>query len=130
MYHKLHVIGDNLSFIVPYPLISLTLDKLQYNVGDTAIFTCTAEVNSSIAMNINEDIIVTMEVNGISLNTPIKEQNSLQYSSTHTVAITDATVAIQYTCTVTITSTSQYIMANTNMALIDLIVRGKIYYAQ
>ena len=116
-----------LSFIVPYPLISLTLDKLQYNVGDTAIFTCTAEINSSIAMNIDEDITVTMEVNGTLLNTPTKQQNSLQYSSTYTVAITDTTVAIQYTCTVTITSTSQYIIANNNsMASIDLIVRGKI----
>ena len=114
-------------FIVPDPQVSLTLDKPQYDVGDTAIFTCTAEINSSIAMNIDEDISVTMEVNGITLNTLIKEQNSLQYALTHAVAIDDTTVAIQYTCTVTITSTSQYIIANNNsMASIDLIVRGKI----
>ena len=115
-------------FIVPDPQVSLTLDKPQYDVGDTAIFTCTAdhEINSSIAMNIDEDISVTMEVNGITLNTLIKEQNSLQYTSTHAVAINDTTVAIQYTCTVSIT-TSQYIIANNNsMASIDLIVRGKI----
>ena len=79
-------------------------------------------------MNIDEDISVTMQVNGITLNTPVKKQNSLQYSSTHAVAITDTTVAIQYTCMVTITSTSQYIIANNNsMASTDLIVRGKIY---
>ena len=114
-------------FIVPDPQVSLTLDKPQYNVGDTAIFTCTAEINSSIAMNIDEDISVTMEVNGITLNMLIKEQNFLQYTSTHAVDINDTTVAIQYTCTVTITSTSQYIIANNNsMASIDLIVRGKI----
>ena len=75
-------------------------------------------------MNIDEDVLVTMEVNGITLNTPIKEQNSLQYSSTYAVAINDTTVAIQYTCTVTITSTSQYIIANNNsMASADLIVQ-------
>ena len=74
-------------------------------------------------MNIDEDISVTMKVNGI--NTPVRKQNLLQYSSTHTVAINDTTVAIQYTCTVTITSTSQYIIANNNsMASTDLIVKG------
>ena len=50
-------------------------------------------------MNI-DNVSVTMEVNGAPLNTPTKEQNSLQYSSTHVVAINDTTVAIQYTCTV------------------------------
>ena len=78
-------------------------------------------------MYIDEDISVTMEVNGITLNTLIMEQNSLQYTSTHAVAIDDTTVATQYTCTVTITSTSQYIIANnSSMASIDLTVRGKI----
>ena len=78
-------------------------------------------------MNIDEDISVTMKVNGITLNTPIKEQNSLQYSSTHAVAINDTTVAMQYTCTVTITSTSQYIIANDNsMASTDLIIKCKL----
>ena len=116
-----------LLYIVPDPQVILTLDESQYHIGDTAIFTCTAEINSSIAMNIDEDISVTMEVNGITLNTPTKEQNSLQYSSTHAVAINDTTVAIQYTCTVTITSTSQYIIANNNsMASNDLMIRGKI----
>ena len=82
------------------------------------MFTCTAEINSSIAMNIDENIrvLVTMEVNGAPLNTPTKEQNPLQYSSTHVVAINDTTVANKYTCTVlvAITSTSQYIIANNN----------------
>ena len=115
--------NKNYLFIVPDPQVTLTLNKPQYNVGDTAIFTCTAEINSSIAMNIDEDISVTMKVNGITLNTPIKEQNSLQYSSTHAVAINDT---IQYTCTVTITSISQYIIANNNsMASTDLIIKCK-----
>ena len=119
------MITIKLSFIVPDPQVSLTLDKPQYDVGDTAIFTCTAEINSFIAMNIDEDISVTMEVNGIILNTPPKEQNSLRYSTTYVVAITDTTVATQYTCTVTITSTSQYIIANNNsMASAGLTIKS------
>ena len=77
-------------------------------------------------MNIDEDVSVMMKVNGITLNTP-RKQNSLQYSSTHAVATNDTTVAIQYTCTVTITSTSQYIIANNNsMASTDLRVICKL----
>ena len=111
--------------VVPDPQVTLTLDKSQYNVGDTATFTCTAEINCSIAMNIDKHISVTMEVNDTHLNMPIREQNFLQYFSTHRVAITDTTVATQYTCTVTITNTSQYIMANySNVASINLVIKG------
>ena len=61
------------------------------------MFICTVEINSSIAMNINEDISIMMKFNGITLNTPRILYNTLQHK-----------VATQYTCTVTITSTSQY----------------------
>ena len=117
---------DSFIFIVvPDLQVTLTLDKPLYNVGDTATFACTAEINSSIAMNIDEHISVTMEVNGAHLNTPIREQSSLQYSSTYAVAITDTTVATQYACTVMITSTSQYIMANySNVASINFVIKG------
>ena len=115
---------ESFSHIVPDPQVTLTLNKPHYDVGDTAILTCRAKINSSIAMNIDEDISVTMEVNGVPLNTPIRKQSSLQYSSTHAVPINDTTVATQYTCRVTITSTSQYIIANNNsMASADLIVQ-------
>ena len=89
------------------------------------MFTCTAEINSSIAINIDENITVAMEVNGTHLNMPIREQNFLRYFSTHRVAITDTTVANKYTCTVAITSTSQYIIANySNVASSNLIIKG------
>ena len=111
--HSCDLFIDSFIFIVvPDPQVTLTLDKPLYNVGDTAIFTCTAEINSSIAINIDENIMVAMEVNGTRLNMPIREQNFLRYFSTHAVAITDTTVATQYACTVMITSTSRYIMAN------------------
>ena len=78
-------------------------------------------------MNIDEDISVTMQVNGITLNTPTKEENSLRYSSTYTLTVNNVAVAKEYRCKVTITSTSQYIIANNNsMASTDLIIKCKL----
>ena len=105
---------------MPDPQVNLTLDKPQYNIGDTANFTCTAEINSTY---IDKDITVTMEINNNI--TPPKKQDS-QYSSTYAVAITDTTVATQYTCTVTITSTSQYIISSNGTKSTNLRVIGKI----
>ena len=61
------------------------------------------------------------------LNMPtVKEQNSLQYTSTHTVAITDITVATQYMCKVTIMSASQYIIGNDNSIATNLTIICKL----
>ena len=79
----------------------------------------------SIAENIDVDITVKMEVNGITLDAPTG--NYLQYSSTHEVVIPGTTIATQYTCKVTIISASRawHIVPNDNgVALVDLIIRG------
>ena len=111
--------------IVPDPQITLTLDKPRYNVGDTAIFTCTAEINSFIAMNIDEDITVAIEVNGATMRGLIgsNQQHTLMYSTNFTLSLFSAG---PYTCNVLVVSDLQFIIpSNTVTASIDVSVASK-----
>ena len=113
--------------VVPDPQITLTLDKPRYNVGDTAIFTCTAEI---IAMNIDEDVIVAIEANGATMR-GLAGSNSrlhtLMYSANFTLS-SDVMLfsARPYTCNVSIVSNLEFIMpSNIVTASIDLSVISK-----
>ena len=112
-------------FIVPDPQVTLTLDKHQYNVGDIAIFTCTAEINSSIAMNIDEDIIVEIEANGVSTR-GLAGSHTLIYSTDFVLSDITLFSAKSYTCNVLLVSDLEFIMpSNTVTASIDLPIASK-----
>ena len=95
---------------MPDPIVEMDIEYDWYEVDDTAIISCSAEINSSIASYIGSGVSLIMSINGVPLDVYQPEGNlSIITSGDLLLHLLDIYFAREYTCRIHLTSDSQFI---------------------
>ena len=106
--------------------LEVSMDTAEYNVGDTATITCTASLNSSIAEAMDEDITVTMTINGVGIE-PYPDPSQLPANGSFFLRRLTVYSAREYTCEVYVFGNSPYIYPCFESATDSLYVKCKLH---
>ena len=97
-------------FIVPDPVVEMSIEYDWYELDDTAVISCSAEFNGSVVSYINGAVSLLMSINGVPLDVyQSSNDSSIITSGALLLQLPNIYFAREYTCRAYLTSDSLFI---------------------
>ena len=107
----LYFICDHCYHVVPDPVVKMDIEQDRYQLDDTAVLSCSAEIaNTSLVSSVGKDVSLMMNINGVPLDVyQSSNDSSIITSGALLLQLPNIYFAKEYTCKAYLTSDSQFI---------------------